>query len=93
MAAPIKEYSLGKCKAAIFENEYQGKKSYSVKFQKSYTDKGGNWKNTDFFSQPDLRDLYGLIGSMLHKQVKERIPKQSSQEEFSDADVPEDIPY
>ena len=76
MASPVKSYSLGKIQAAIFENEFNGKKSYSIKFSKSYQDKQGNWKNTDNFYLTELRDLYALVGFMLDKQVKERIPKQ-----------------
>lgn len=81
MASPVKCYSLGKIQAAIFENEYQGKKSYSVKFSKSYKDQQGNWKNTDSFYLNELRDLYGLIGCMLDKQVKERTPGQQPQQQ------------
>ena len=68
MAKPVKEYSLGHIKAAIFLNEQYN--SQSIKLQKSFKDKSGNWKNSDYFNTTDLRDLYGLIGAMLHKQVK-----------------------
>lgn len=78
MSLPVKTLSLGHCKAAVFQNEQY--KSYTVKFQKSYfqksyKDKQGQWKNTDYFSLPDLRDLHGLLGYMLDKQVKENVPQ------------------
>lgn len=74
---PIKEFALGKCKAAVFQGDYKGQKTYSVKFQKSYQS-NGQWTNTDFFNLTDLRDLHGLIGCMLDKQVKERVPGQNN---------------
>jgi len=77
MARPIKEFSLGQIKCAVFEGELKGKKTYSFKFQKSYKGKDDQWKNTDFFYPTDLRDLYGLVGALLHRQVKERTPQQA----------------
>lgn len=74
---PVKVYKLGFCKAAVFQSDYQGKPSYSIKIQKSYFDKKeGAMKNTDYFSLTDIRDLYGLIGAMLHNQVKTETPQQ-----------------
>ena len=87
MASPVKEYSLGHCKAAVFKSEQYD--SYSVKLQKSYKDKQGNWKNTEYFNLPDLRDLHNLVLFMINKQVKESTPgatqgptEQSSSEEI-----------
>ena len=77
MSKPIREYSLGKCKAAVFQGEYDGKPTYSVKFQKSYK-KDDEWKNTDYFNLTDLRDLAALVNGMLTKQIKERIPGETS---------------
>lgn len=74
MSKPIKKISLGKCTAAIWkkEKEYDGKPTYSVSFQKSYKDKkDDSWKNTEYFSMVDLRDLYLLVGNIASTQVKE----------------------
>ena len=71
MSKPVKEYQLGQIKAAVFEGDYQGKKTYSVKFQKSYK-KGDQWTNTDFFTLVDLRTLAILVNTMVSKQVKEK---------------------
>ena len=70
MSAPIKTYSCGKCQAAIFQNDQY--KTFSVKFQKNYMDKNKQWKQSEYFSLPDLRDMYCLIGKMLDNQVKEK---------------------
>ena len=86
MAAPVKEMSLGHCKAAVFKSEQYN--SYSVKFQKSYKNKEGNWQNSEYFNFTDLRDLYALVGSMLMKQVKERIPGQKAPEAPQTASEP-----
>ena len=88
MARPVKEYSLGKVKAAIFEGEYEGQKTYSVKFQKSYKDKSGNWKNTEYFSNTDLRDLGMLIITMMGKQVKERTPQANGEPQQNNGEAP-----
>ncbi len=80
MSKPINKFSFGKVQGAVWENDYQGKKSYSMTFQKSYQDKDKNWKHTSFFTMVDLRDLYVLVGSILSKQVKEQGSTPKKQE-------------
>ena len=103
MALPVKEFKFGKVSAAAFEGEYQGKKTYSFKFQKSYK-KDGEWKRTDYFTSVDLRDVYILIGRILNNQVREIVPQaKKSEPEYippdpSDDDAPEsdgepDLPF
>lgn len=77
MAMPIKTYRLGKISGAVFENEYKGKKNYSVKFQKGYKNKEDKWVNTDFFSQADLRELYILVGEIVGRQVVTQGPQRA----------------
>jgi hypothetical protein len=81
MGNAIKNFKLGKINATVWENEFEGKKNYSATFQKSYKDKSDIWKNTNFFTFPDLRDLYNLVGYMIHKQVKEVMPKKKTADE------------
>lgn len=46
MVRPIKEYSAGKFKLAVFENEIkEGVKIRSAVLQKSYKDKNDEWVN------------------------------------------------
>ncbi len=77
MAAPVKTLSLGKAQAAVFAGKvYDGKPSYSIKFQKVGYDKTAQKATfSEFFSQADLRDLSGLVIGMLSKQIKEWTPK------------------
>jgi len=83
--------SLGHCKAAIFKSEQYN--SYSVKFQKSYKNKEGNWQNSEYFNLTDLRDLYAMVGFMLDKQVKERIPGQKAPEQQEPQADPDQVPF
>ena len=86
MSKPIKNYSLGKVQCAIFQGDYQGKPTYSFKFQKSYQ-KDNKWENTDFFGATDLRELAGLVNHMLSLQVKVRTPgEQTRQPDAKQAD-------
>jgi len=85
----IKKLSIGKCNATLWQGEYQGKPTYSVSFQKSYKAKD-EWKNTNFFTLPDLRDLYILIGHIVNKQVKE---KQQSNKQTQQPAQNNDVPF
>jgi len=95
MNLPIKRLSLGKCQAALWKKEFEGKPSYSVSFQKSYKGQDGQWKNSNFFTLPDLRDLYILVGHITNNQVKEYKneskpkpkPAEIVKEAFPDNDV------
>ena len=72
MSKPIKKYSVGQVSAAVFENEYKGKKTYSIKFQKSYL-KDEQWVNTEFFNETDMRSLCILVNVIAGKQLKETV--------------------
>jgi len=76
---PVKKFSFGKCNCAVFENEYKGKKTYSLKFTKSYKKDDNEWVNTDNFFMTDVRDLYILIGKILSNAVRETIPERKSE--------------
>ena len=96
---PIMKKNVGHINATIFEGDYQGKPTYSVAFQKSYQDKEGNWKDTNFMSMTDLRDLYILVTGLVTGQVKSRKiepkPEQQAAQEYGGSQVnPEDdIPF
>lgn len=70
MGKPICKLSSGTIQAAVWENEFEGKKSRSYSFQKSYKGKDGNWKNTTFFSQTDLLSLGNLCAKICTEKVK-----------------------
>lgn len=68
---PIYKYTIGRVEGAVWEKEYQGKKSYSVSFQKSwFDDKKKTWEHSSFFSQTDLRELSILVNYIAGRQVK-----------------------
>jgi hypothetical protein len=71
--APIKKFKYGKVVLALWEweNEVNGKKSYSFSIDKSYKDKNGQWQNTSNLYETDLRDLSVLLSGLLAKKIKE----------------------
>ena len=99
MGVPIKNHQVGKVRATVWENEWQGKKNYSVTFKKNYMDKNKEWKNSEFFTQVDLRDLCILVLGLLTKQIKSTDIKKKqeptsepSQESNQEPDF-DDIPF
>jgi len=93
MAKPVKEFSIGKVRVAVFQGEYKGKTTYSFKFQKSYKDEGkGEWVNTEYFYPTDLRDLHILVGKLVINQVKERTPEPEPQPEL-ESEPESDLPF
>lgn len=72
MGAPLKNYSKGKIQMTLWENEYQGKKNYSFTIKKRYLDKSNEWKETNFFTEPDLRDLNIILSKICASSIKER---------------------
>jgi len=65
---------------AIFENEKEGKLSKSYKFQKSFKDKDGNWKNTDFLFESDLPNMLVLLNNLTLDVVKSKQIKSKDDE-------------
>ena len=70
MAQPIKKLKSGRVEGAVWEKEFDGKKSYSFTFQKSYKDKEGKWQNTNFFTQNELADVINLAQAFFGKKVR-----------------------
>lgn len=64
---PVKEFrALGGIKLAIWRNEDQQpdgtiRTRYSIKPQRRYCKKDGNWENTDYYRSQDLPHLRMLI--------------------------------
>lgn len=91
--APVKKIRKGKINCAIFQNEFQGKTTYSYKFQKSYKNKDGDWQNTDNFYASDLRDLEILVREINNKMVKFDNVKPQPESEPESQEQPEDLPF
>ncbi len=66
-AATMKLFPLS---AAIWRNETKdGKAFYSVTFERSYRDDGGNWKSSDSFNGSDLL-LLAKLADQAHTEVE-----------------------
>ena len=79
MGRPVKEFRMGQIKAAVWENEFDGKKGYSVSLNKSYKAKNGEWKDTQFYNDKDLKDIIILFTAMLTNKVKSKDNTQQQQ--------------
>ncbi len=55
---PIHKIKIGQVEAAVWLNDFDGKKSFSVSFQKNYKDKKGEWKQSTSFATNNLPDVY-----------------------------------
>jgi hypothetical protein len=55
LASPVKKFSVGGIQVAIWENDgNEGRKFYSVSFDRRYKDKEGNWQSTTSLGANDL---------------------------------------
>ena len=60
--APVKELRAGGIKASVWKNEQVNEEGrtvvqHSVKIQRSYRDKNGEWKQSEYFYPADLPKL------------------------------------
>lgn len=67
---PEKEFRAGQIKASLWENEKQNDKGetvkyYSVKIEKSYKDKAGQWQTSNSYFREDLPRLRIVIDKAL----------------------------
>ena len=66
---PAAKVNLYPVSAAIWRNTAeQGDAFYSVTFERSYRDKGGNWKRSDSFTSSDLL-LLAKVADLAHSEV------------------------
>lgn len=69
---PTKELRVGSCKAAIWENESDGRPFFSVTFSRLYrTDDG--WRSTRSFGLNDLPQL-AMLADRAHRAVEDLAP-------------------
>ncbi len=55
MVAPVKKFNVGAVQAAVWNNDSkEGKRFFSVSFDKRYKDKEGNWKSSGSLMAGDL---------------------------------------
>jgi len=76
---PIKEFKSGGVKAAIWRNDVErdGRTfaQFSVRFQKSYRDKAGNWHTSEYYYPEEVFRL-----ALLANKASEFISLKESQE-------------
>ena len=84
---PVKEYRSGGVKASIWRNDVQqdGRTStqYSVRIQKTYRDKSGNWKTSEYYYPEDLSRL-----ALVANKAFEFISLKESQDAPDDGNIP-----
>jgi hypothetical protein len=58
---PVQIYKLGQMRASIWENySADGKVSYTARFERSYRNSDGQWRNTQSFGLKDVLNLIQL---------------------------------
>jgi len=72
MSQPVKKFSKGRMVLSVWKGNYEGKETTSFSLQKSYKKKDGSWANSNFFTEPDLRDANIIISHICGKTVKEK---------------------
>ncbi len=84
---PVKEFRSGSIKAAIWRHDAQqdGRTfaRYSVRIQKSYRDKAGDWQTTEYYNREDLPHVV-----LLTNKAFEFISLKESQEGPDDDNIP-----
>lgn len=80
MGIPKKSWKSGNVECAMFEGEFDGKVTYSFKFQKnSYNPKTKESKNSDFYNANDMLDIVNIAMMIANKNIKEREIKPKSE--------------
>lgn len=69
---PVKNFRLGRIKAAVWENEADQKKFYNVTFARTYMDDAKAYHDTDSFGRDDL-PLVAKLADQAHTFIFERL--------------------
>ena len=81
MAQPTKKWSKGKMTISLWKGNYEGKETTSFSVQKNYKKKDGTWEHSQFFTEPDLRDLGILALYLCAQSIKEKTFQPKSEPE------------
>ena len=74
---PVAEVRIGRVKAAIWQNETEGRTRHNVTFSRLYRD-GDQWKSTQSFGRNDLLVL-AKVADQAHSRLFE-LPQEEEQE-------------
>ena len=76
---PVTEVRIGRVKAAIWQNETEGRKRHNVTFSRLYKD-GDGWKSTQSFGRNDLLVL-AKVADQAHSRLFELSQKEEPEDE------------
>jgi hypothetical protein len=87
---PVREFRLGRIKAAVWANETDSGIRHNVTFSRLYKPEGGDWQDSSSFGRDDL-PLVAKVADMVHTWIftqnqeqngsQNREPDNSSDEE------------
>ena len=70
MSKPVKKLMSGKCGIAVWENEYQGKKTVSFSFDKSYSDVMNTARSEGYqIKEDEINSSYGKYSLLIEKPL------------------------
>ena len=99
MASPVKSMKVSGVEVAVWARDGQYGTEYSVSLQKSYKDKEGNWKTTNFLKKNDIpiaRTLLQKAIEFIYLQPKtkpQQVPAQAPQQGYTQPAPDDDIPF
>ena len=76
---PVKNFRLGRIKAAVWENEADQKKYFIVTFARTYLDEAKTYHDTDSFGRDDL-PLVAKLADQAHTFIFERLVELKSEQ-------------
>ena len=76
---PAKTFRLGRIKAAVWENESQDQKFYTVTFARTYMDDANKYHDTDSFGRDDL-PLVAKLADQAHTFIFEQQAEMKSRQ-------------
>ena len=74
-----KTFRLGRIKAAVWENDSQDQKFYTVTFARTYRDEANNYHYTDSFGRDDL-PLVAKLADQAHTFIFEQQAEMKSRQ-------------
>lgn len=73
---PVKEFRIGRIKAAIWANETDGGIRHNVTFSRLYKLDGGEWQDSMSFGRDDL-PLLAKVADRVHSWIYEQTSQQN----------------
>ena len=74
---PCHEIRLGRIRATVWANEYEGVVRHNVTLSRLYKEDGGQWKDSTSFGRDDL-PLVAKVADMVHTWIYEHGGEQAA---------------